>query len=280
MILNLAINSRDAMPSGGRLLIETRGLAAVPEALAAELADGRYVAISVTDTGIGMEPEILRRAFEPFFTTKPQGKGTGLGLAQLYGFARQSGGTVRIESQEGRGTSVTIYLPGTDAAAETVTAVAAEGLRRRRGRILLVDDDKDVRDVAAAMIAELGYEVTAAAAGVEALGLIEAGRFELMVTDVAMPGMNGVELARRARRLAPGTPILFASGYADVHTFGDELSEEAVLRKPFRIGEVAARIHHLLEGGAAGPASLIAVPLASDEPERSLSPSRSDPNPD
>ena len=282
MILNLAINARDAMPSGGRLLIETRSLAAVPEPLAADLAEGRYVAISVTDTGIGMSPEILQRAFEPFFTTKPQGKGTGLGLAQLYGFARQSGGTVRIDSEEGRGTSVTIYLPGTDAQAETARDAPAEGLSRRRGRILLVDDDDDVRAVAAAMIAELGYEVATAAEGVEALGLIEAGRFQLMVTDVAMPGLNGVELARRARRLAPDLPILFASGYADVHTFGAELSEETVLRKPFRISEVAARIHQLLEGGgAAQSASLTAVPLGSEEALRSaLSRSCSDPNPD
>ena len=116
------------------------------------------------------------------------------------------------------------------------------------------------------MVAELGYEVATAAAGEEALRLIEAGRFELMVTDVAMPGMNGVELARRARRLAPDLPILFASGYADVHTFGAELSEEAVLRKPFRISEVAARIHHLLDAGPAAAASLFAVRVADGEP--------------
>ena len=267
MILNLAINARDAMPGGGRLLIATRNLESVPEPLAAELSPGRYVAICVADTGVGMAPEILQRAFEPFFTTKPQGKGTGLGLAQLYGFARQSGGSVRIDSEERRGTSVTIYLPATDAEAEVARNAPAEGLRPRRGRILLVDDDEDVRGVAAAMVAELGYEVATAAAGEEALRLLEGGRFQLMVTDVAMPGMNGVELGRRARRLAPDMPILFASGYADVQTFGVELSDEALLRKPFRISEVAARLHHLIEAGPAPSArSLFAVPVAEGEP--------------
>jgi nitrogen-specific signal transduction histidine kinase len=264
MILNLAINARDAMPSGGRLLIETRDLAAVPEPLRAELAEGRYVAIRVTDTGVGMPPEILSHAFEPFFTTKAQGKGTGLGLAQLYGFARQSGGTVRIESEVGRGTSVTIYLPGTEALPEIGRPQPPEGLRRRRGRILLVDDDDDVRSVAAAMVAELGYDVATAAEGEEALRLVDTGGFQLMLTDVAMPGMNGVELSRRARRIAPSMPILFASGYADVDAFGPELADEAVLRKPFRIREVAARIHDLLDEAArreTGGPRLLTFPL-------------------
>ena len=266
MILNLAINARDAMPGGGRLQIATRNLDQVPEALAGELAPGRYVAICVTDTGVGMAPEILQHAFEPFFTTKPQGKGTGLGLAQLYGFARQSGGTVRIDSEEGRGTSVTIYLPATEAEAEAAGAAPPEGLRRRRGRVLLVDDDEDVRGVAAAMVAELGYEVATAAAGEEALRLLGERRFEVMVTDIAMPGMNGVELGRRARRLVPDMPILFASGYADVQTFGVELSDETVLRKPFRISEVAARLQHLLDKGPA-PAAPSLIAISVDESE-------------
>jgi nitrogen-specific signal transduction histidine kinase/ActR/RegA family two-component response regulator len=265
-LLNLAINARDAMPGGGRLTIATRNLDRVPGALAGELAPGRYVAICVTDTGIGMAPEILQHAFEPFFTTKPQGKGTGLGLAQLYGFARQSGGCVRLDSEEGCGTSVTLYLPATAAEAQTARSVPAEGLPRRRGRILLVDDDDDVRRVATAMVAELGYEVVTAVAGEEALGLLAEGGFELMVTDIAMPGMNGVELGHRARRLVPDLPILFASGYADVQTFGVELSDELVLRKPFRISEVAARLHHLLEAGPApASASLYAVPVEDGE---------------
>ena len=283
MILNLAINARDAMPSGGRLLIETCNLGEVPKALAGDLAEGRYVAITVSDTGVGMPPEILERVFEPFFTTKPQGKGTGLGLAQLYGFAQQSGGSVGIESEVGLGTSVTIYLPSTEAEAELAKSAPVEGLRRRRGRILLVDDDDDVRSVAAAMIAELGYEVASAADAGEAIALLESGRFQLLVTDVAMPGTNGVELARRARRVAPDMPILFASGYADVQTFGVELSDETVLRKPFRISEVAARIHHLIDEreAAESRASLVAVPVASDKERRSaLSRSCSDRSPD
>jgi signal transduction histidine kinase/CheY-like chemotaxis protein len=266
MILNLAINARDAMPRGGRLLIATLILDEVPEALADELAPGRYVGICVTDTGVGMAPEILRHAFEPFFTTKPQGKGTGLGLAQLYGFACQSGGTVHIDSEEGQGTSVTIYLPATEAEAETSVSAPAVGLRQRRGQVLLVDDDDDVRGVAAAMVAELGYDVAIASGGEEALGLLGQQRFDLMVTDVAMPGMDGVELSRRARQLVPGLPILFASGYADVQTFGVELSDETLLRKPFRIGEVAARLHHLLDSRRPpAAASMFAVAVEGGE---------------
>ena len=242
MLLNLAINARDAMPAGGRLTITTKNVESISKQLAADLTPGQYVAISVADTGTGMSPAVLARAFEPFFTTKEQGKGTGLGLAQLYGFAKQSGGTVRIESAEGQGTTVTLYLPRTVAEMQAADPVMLEAKPRERARILIVDDDDDVRLVAAALVEEIGYEVVAAGSGDEALKLIEAGTFALLMTDVAMPGMTGVELARRVRAAAPGLPILFASGYADVQTFGAELSDEAVLKKPYRISEVAARI--------------------------------------
>jgi signal transduction histidine kinase len=275
MLLNLAINARDAMPGGGRLLISTRALEQVPEALEAELAPGRYVVISVADDGVGMPPEVLEHAFEPFFTTKPQGKGTGLGLAQLYGFAKQSGGTARIESQVGEGTAVTIYLPVTDALAEAARSPDGETGRHDFGRILLVDDDEQVRGVAAAMATELGFDVTSAASGDEALRLLGQESFRLLITDVAMPGMNGVELARRARRIAADMPILFASGYADLQTFGRGLTDECMIRKPFRLAEMAARIHQVLDdqgkcsdGAAAGAAAEIEFLGVADPSER------------
>ncbi len=251
MILNLAINARDAMPQGGRLKIETRNLAQVPAALMLELPAGEYVEIAVCDNGSGMSPDVLERAFEPFFTTKEQGKGTGLGLAQLYGFAKQSGGTARIESRVGEGTRVAIYLPRTEHESDVAPPNAVAGLARRRARILIVDDDHDVRAVATALVAELGFEVASAESGEAALRMLEAQPFHLLITDVAMPGMNGIQLAFRVRALAPAMPVLFASGYADLQTFGPELDSRHLIKKPFRLAEVAERIHQALEDGAA-----------------------------
>jgi CheY-like chemotaxis protein len=247
MILNLALNSRDAMPSGGRLTIQTSNLDHVPPALASELAQGEYVALSVADTGSGMSPEVQARAFEPFFTTKEQGRGTGLGLSQLYGFAKQSGGTARIESVEGQGTTVTIYLPRTHVLALETEAATPRPRRRERLKVLLVDDDDGVREVCAAMLEDIGCEVTATASGEEALQELGAQKFTIMLTDIAMPAMSGVELAQRARELVPEMPILFASGYADLQAFGPQLSEETVVRKPYRLAELAARIEAMID---------------------------------
>jgi signal transduction histidine kinase len=242
MVLNLAINARDAMPAGGRMTIATRNVAEVPPALSTELAPGEYVAISVTDTGTGMTPAVLSRAFEPFFTTKEKGKGTGLGLAQLYGFARQSGGTARIETAEGEGTTVSIYLPRTRSEAAAAEPPMLQPAARRSARILVVDDDDDVRMVAAAILEELGYEVVAVASGEAALKELEPDRFALLLTDVAMPGMDGVALSQKVQDAFPDLPILFASGYADLQTFGDALTEENLIKKPYRIAELAARV--------------------------------------
>ena len=247
MILNLAINSRDAMPTGGKLRIETRNVDAVPPVLLSDLDAGEYVAISVSDDGPGMSPEVQARAFEPFFTTKDHGKGTGLGLAQLYGFAKQSGGTVRIDSRLGEGTTVTIYLPRSLAKAIEETSVRQQREKRASARILLVDDDEEVRNIAAATIEELGYEVVSVASGQAALQILGEERFDLLMTDIAMPGMTGVDLARRVRQIDPDLPILFSSGYADVQTFGENLSDEVVLKKPFRISDVATRIDAVLD---------------------------------
>ena len=247
MILNLTINSRDAMPTGGKLRIETRNVDAVPPVLLSDLDAGEYVAISVSDDGPGMSPEVQARAFEPFFTTKDHGKGTGLGLAQLYGFAKQSGGTVRIDSRLGEGTTVTIYLPRSLAKAVEETSVRQQREKRASARILLVDDDEEVRNIAAATIEELGYEVVSVASGQAALQILGEERFDLLMTDIAMPGMTGVDLARRVRQIDPDLPILFSSGYADVQTFGENLSDEVVLKKPFRISDVATRIDAVLD---------------------------------
>ena len=258
MILNLAINARDAMPSGGRLTITTKNVEQVPPQLSGDLGAGQYVAIAVSDTGTGMAPAVVARAFEPFFTTKEQGKGTGLGLAQLYGFAKQSGGTARIESREGEGTTVTIYLPRTEAACATAEIPVLETKAAERVRILIVDDDEDVRNVAAALGEEIGYDVDAAESGEAALRLLAANPSALVITDVAMPGMTGVELARQIRAEMPDLPIIFASGYADVQTFGEELLQENLLKKPYRIAELAARISAAL---AERPSSGNVVPL-------------------
>lgn len=247
MILNLALNARDAMASGGRLTISTSNLERVPPALAADLAPGEYVAISVSDTGTGMSAEIQARAFEPFFTTKEQGRGTGLGLSQLYGFAKQSGGTVRIQSAEGQGTTVTTYLPRTQVALVQPEATAPKSRRRERMSVLLVDDDDGVREVCAAMLEDIGCDVTAAASGEEALQTLGSHRFTIMLTDIAMPVMSGVELAQRTRDLYPDMPVLFASGYADLEAFGEQLSEETVVRKPYRLAELAARLETVVD---------------------------------
>jgi CheY-like chemotaxis protein len=252
LILNLAINARDAMPSGGRLTISTSNVDSPPPALREELAPGQYVVIAVGDTGTGMSPEILARAFEPFFTTKPQGQGTGLGLSQLYGFAKQSGGTARIESRIGEGTTVSVYLPRSKADTKAERVVELAPTAPAAVNILLVDDDDDVRQVAAAMIEELGYTVIGANGGEAALKSLGDSRVALLVTDVAMPAMNGVELAREARARCPDLPVLFASGYADLDRFGAELEHESVLKKPYRLADLAARISAALAERPAG----------------------------
>jgi signal transduction histidine kinase/ActR/RegA family two-component response regulator len=247
MFLNLAINARDAMTGGGQIVIGTKNVATLPEPLAAELDQGEYVCIAVSDNGPGMPADVLARAFEPFFTTKPHGKGTGLGLAQLYGFAKQSGGTARIQSQPGHGTTVSIYLPRSH---EQVSQDALSRRRMhaaRRAKILVLDDDDDVRKVTFETIQELGYEVVALGAPAEALDRLGSEHFDLLITDIAMPGMTGVEVARQIRAGGSHIPIIFSSGYADVQAFGEELVEEVVLRKPFRLTDIAARIEAALE---------------------------------
>ena len=242
-ILNLAINARDAMPDGGTLTIAT-GLCDEPGD--AELEGGTYVTVTVRDTGTGMAPEVLARATEPFFSTKPLGKGTGLGLAQVYGIARQAGGTLRIDSKEDEGTTVRILLP----AAAPAPAEAAGGERRQAGtgaaagaRILVVDDDPEVRAFLEDVLAECGHRVEAVEGGEAALDAVDGEAPDLLLVDFAMPGMNGAELARAVRSRHPNVPIVFVTGYAESEQLEAALGGEApVLRKPFGVDELTATV--------------------------------------
>jgi signal transduction histidine kinase len=250
MVLNLAINARDAMPEGGTLSIETSNVTVGSDNAIPDLAPGEYVAIAVSDTGTGMTREVQAKAFEPFFTTKQPGQGTGLGLSQLYGFAKQSGGTVRIKSVVGEGTTVTIYLPRTDGRPGHSPRSVATSLQSGRRPVLVVDDDDAVREVCTAMLEDIGWRVVPASGGEDALAKLDGCDFAAILTDVAMPGMSGVELAGRARKRCPELPILFASGYADLESFGAQLSNEIVLKKPYRLSELGDRLANLVDSKA------------------------------
>ncbi|MBB3357945.1 MULTISPECIES: MHYT domain-containing protein [unclassified Novosphingobium] len=237
-VLNLAVNGRDAMPAGGALTIALHPYLAQG---AADLADGRYVMVEVADTGAGMDEETLRRAMEPFFTTKPVGKGTGLGLAQIYGSMRQIGGAVRIDSAPGQGTTVRLFLPRTASAAQDDdTPAAPAGPGTRLARVLLVDDDPDLRRALAAALADHGHVVDVAADGPAALALLEraqqAGEAlpEVAAIDFAMPGMTGAELAAKLARHHPALRVVFMSGFADLAAIEAVAGPDVqVLRKPF-----------------------------------------------
>ncbi|HTZ71985.1 MAG TPA: ATP-binding protein, partial [Acetobacteraceae bacterium] len=266
-LLNLAINARDAMPDGGRLTLGSSVLRSVPPELAGDLAPGDYIAIAVADTGTGMTQEVRERAFEPFFTTKEQGKGTGLGLSQVYGFVRQSGGTVKLSSAPGDGTTVSIYLPRAEAVTPAQSAVPVEApVVGRNARILVVDDDDDVRDLVVTMLDELGYRVTAAGNGNDALDLLASGaEFDLLLVDVAMPGLNGADVVRLAREAGRAPRVLFATGYADLGTYQAGLEGEDLIRKPYRMTDLAARVDRALRAPLVARGSLV-----TSSPEQGL----------
>ena len=211
-----------------------------------------------SDTGLGMAPEVAARAIEPFFTTKPFGKGTGLGLAQVYGIARQSGGTVRIETSEAGGTAVHIFLPHAsdpldESRREEGGASAAAGAAPG-AHILVVDDDSDVRDFLASALTDLGHRVDAVGDGPAALAALETALPELMLADFAMPGMNGAELAKMARARFPDLPIIFVTGFAESEQLEGALADVPVLRKPFGLAELDAAIRAALPESPASPA--------------------------
>jgi signal transduction histidine kinase/CheY-like chemotaxis protein len=247
-VLNLAINARDASQIGDSITLETTHATVGPPQNGHEPPAGEYVVVSVTDTGTGMTKEVLAKAFEPFYTTKDIGKGSGLGLSQVLGFAKQSGGGMRIESRVGEGTSVKIYLPrarSTDTAAPSEPT--GESQRRARGAvILLVDDDSAVREVTAAILRDLGYAVIAVGSGGGALDLLDRNaQIELVVLDFAMPGMNGMEVARQMRAKVPSRPVLFVTGYADTSALGD-IDDKQIVRKPFIGNELADKVQFAL----------------------------------
>ncbi len=240
-ILNLAINARDAMLSGGNLVIETENVAIDKDAAREELPPGRYIRLSVSDTGSGMPPEVLARAFEPFFTTKEPGKGTGLGLSSIYGFVKQSGGHITIDSEVGHGTTVAIYLPKIDQSAEINRALQEQGaqtpIRGAGETILVVEDNADVRRVTVERLENLGYEVIEAENGQSAIATFNGGgAIDLVFSDVIMPGgMSGVELARKIREFKPSQKVLLTSGFPGAATRANEpISHEfLMLRKPY-----------------------------------------------
>ncbi|RUT28832.1 response regulator [Arsenicitalea aurantiaca] len=248
IILNLAINARDAMGVGGRLAITTANVALGPDEAGDDLPEGQYVRLTVADTGTGMSEDVLAKALEPFFTTKDVGKGSGLGLAQVYGFARQSGGGVKIDTVLGEGTSVHVFLPRAEAPEAMASAAVQPEAVPERGdsTILLVDDDNAVREVTASLLREQGYRVVEAASGSEGLeNIARADGVDLLVVDYAMPGMNGGDFVRAARRSRPDLPAVFLTGYGDLDDL-ETFSGDRVIQKPFKPNQLFAELDTLL----------------------------------
>lgn len=256
-VLNLAINARDAMPQGGVLKIATRDHEISEERSEPDIGPGKFVEIEVSDSGVGMTPEVLSRAFEPFFTTKSVGQGTGLGLSQIYGFVKQSGGFVRIDSAPGEGTSVRIFLPTRerprcapqDAQLKSVADAGPAAVPwRNTARVLVVEDQSDIRAQLKEALEQLGCTVVEAidgGAGLEALELDEA--LTLLITDVGLPGISGVQLTEAARAARPDLPILVITGYAGKSFQETKLATNIkVLRKPFTLEDLAAQVRGLL----------------------------------
>ena len=241
-IMNLAVNSRDAMPNGGALTITCRAQNSAEQSLPAALTPGSYVLVSVADTGEGMDAATLAKAMEPFFTTKGVGKGTGLGLSMVHGLAAQCGGVMKIASQVGRGTTVTLWLPQARledlVEAPSDNTAQSQDSARRRLKILLVDDDSLVSRNTTYMLSDLDHVVTPASSGAQALKLLGPDHeFDLVLTDYAMPEMNGLDLANRIRELHPGLPIILATGFADIHPL--QTASFPKLSKPYSQDQLA-----------------------------------------
>ncbi len=252
--MNLAVNARDAMPSGGKLTIETANVE-LDEEYAREHAGatpGPHVMLAVSDTGVGMDAETLTHIFEPFFTTKELGKGTGLGLATVYGIVKQSGGYVWVYSEPGRGTTFKIYLPRVEAALDSaVPATAVPPVAGGRETILLAEDDPSVRAVVSDVLAQKGYRVLRAADGQAALEMArgQEARIHLLVTDLVMPGMTGRELAESLTAERPDVRVLYMSGYTDDAVVRHGVLEEGMpyLQKPFTPRALSAKVREVLD---------------------------------
>ena len=252
-LLNLAINARDAMPDGGRLTIETENvqLDQAYAALHEEVQPGEYVSISVSDTGVGMTPEVLEKALDPFFTTKPVGEGTGLGLSVIYGFIKQSRGHLRIYSQVGRGTTVKLYLPRALQNAVELKPVAIETPRGRGETILVVEDDSTVRSIISDALQDLGYSVLTASDARFAIPVLQSNAaIDLLISDVILPHVNGRKLAEMARATRPALKVLFVSGYSENAMVRGELVDAGMdmLTKPFALDTLGAKVHAMING--------------------------------
>jgi PAS domain S-box-containing protein len=242
-LFNVAMNARDAMPEGGVITITTRNMELPAEG---ERAAGDYVGVAVGDTGSGISPELIDRVFEPFFTTKEMGRGTGLGLSQVWGFAAQSGGDVRITSQMKQGTTVFLHLPRArlDPAAEA--ADVSEVFFIGKGTILMVEDNPDVAELGQVLLEELGYDVVSADSAERALVLLsDSIHVDLVFSDVVMPGMSGIELAGMLRRQHPELPVVLTTGYSDVVP-GEETGEVPILAKPYKLSTLASTFQQAL----------------------------------
>jgi signal transduction histidine kinase/CheY-like chemotaxis protein len=248
IVLNLAINARDAMPEGGRITIATANAGREDRNRPAELVQADYVALSVSDTGTGMTDEVLRKAFEPFFTTKGLGSGTGLGLSQVYGVAKQCGGGVRIDTKLGRGTTITVYFPRTERVpAQEVRDDADVGqLPQPHGTVLVVDDDRDVRELTIACLESVGYRVLFADSGRAALDIIGGNTpVDVLLLDIAMPEMNGPEAARAILSKRPSLPIIYMTGYVgSTRLHGNE--QQRLIKKPFTVADLTEKVQEAL----------------------------------
>ena len=240
-IVNIGINARDAMPEGGVLSVTGRNIAFAPGEDQRHGLVGDYVAITLSDTGVGVEPGTLERVFEPFFTTKEVGKGSGLGLSQVYGFAQQSGGAAEIRSEPGHGAAVTLYLPRAKQAPARPAPATPAAAGELTGKILYVEDNNAVAAVTEDMLTALGLDVVRLADASTALTLLAKQSFDLLISDIVMPGMSGIELAREVRRRFPGLPVLLASGYSEGMPDADQAGV-VILGKPYTTAALAAAI--------------------------------------